>query len=177
MVELGREDVDSCYLLQLGDVPDTSVDIDGPVRDMGSKFVVDLPPRSHALVRRGERERLPIAIKARICNQIQFLQESECPEGSDVRADFSTGRAFFDRHDRRTRYRSGCPNQMHPWAIWRRWICWIPTSVPAKWKICCARWLTVTSSKVNEGISHRRGAFRANSQESLQRRGRRPQVG
>ena len=68
----------------------------------GLKLVVDLPPQPHALVRRGERERLPISIKARICNQIQLLQEPECPEGGDVRADFSTGRAFFDRHNRRT---------------------------------------------------------------------------
>jgi len=66
-----------------------------------SKLIVELPPRPHALVDRGERERLAIAIKAGIRNEVQLPQESERPERGNVRADFSMGRAFFERHNRR----------------------------------------------------------------------------
>jgi hypothetical protein len=38
-----------------------------------SKLIVELPPRPHALVDCGERERLAIAIEAGICNQVQLL--------------------------------------------------------------------------------------------------------
>ena len=65
-----------------------------------SKLIVELLPRPHALVDCRERECLAIAIKAGICNEVELLQKSECPERGDVRSDFSTGRAFFDRHYR-----------------------------------------------------------------------------
>src|SRR5882762_10310120 len=73
-----------------------------------SNLIVELAPRPHALVGCRERERLAVAIEAGICNEVQLLQETECPERGDVRADFSIGRALFDRHYRR----AGAPDLM-----------------------------------------------------------------
>ena len=71
------------------------------VAPTASKFIVELPSQSHALVDCREREGLAIAIEAGVCNKIQFLQETQCPECGDIRADFSVGRALFNRYYRR----------------------------------------------------------------------------
>src|SRR5258708_1662560 len=68
-----------------------------------SKLIVELPPRPHTLVDGGERERLAIAIEARIRNEVQLLQEPQRPERSGVGADFGVGSALFDRHYCRAR--------------------------------------------------------------------------
>jgi hypothetical protein len=68
-----------------------------------SKLIVELPPRPHTLVDGGERERLAITIEARICNEVQLLQEPQRPERSGVGANFGVGSALFDRHYCRAR--------------------------------------------------------------------------